>query len=332
LGNTGVGLEISGQNTTPGNTTEIIVLGNTFRSNGVWASTGLQLNSYESRVKIEANQFYTFNSSAGTAYAIFVGDGDPPLIVGNTFNSCAYGIWVNSASVASGVISTNCFWNLPTAYAARAINLASAGDGWLIEQNCIDSDPVNGGVGITIASGNQHRVIGNRIQATNPMSISMNDGLVEGNIVLKNVSDGVGAIRIQNSSSCNVVRNNVVTNTPGYTISIEGTSDYNQVSGNQFPASIDASGDVSNTSTGTHNTIDSNSQNAIFVSEFLRLLPSVAVGTTQVAAPHGLGYTPAQVLVSMTSVGSIYRSATSDATNVYLTADAPLRTADVYVR
>jgi hypothetical protein len=332
LGNTGVGLEIAGQNTAPGNTTEIIVLANTVRSNGVWGSTGLQVNSYTSRVKIEGNQFYTFNSSAGTAYAIFVGDGDPPLIVGNSFNSCAYGIWVNSANVAAGVISANAFWNLPTAYAARAINLASSGDGWLIEQNCINSDPLSGGLGIAVASGNQHRIIGNRIQATNPMSISMNDGLVEGNIVLKNVNDGVGGIRIQNSSSRNVVRNNTVTNTPGYTISIEGTSDYNQVSGNQFPTSITPNGDVHITTTGTHNTVDSNSQNAIFVSEFPRLLPSVTVGPTQVALPHGLGYAPAQVLVSMTSMGNIYRSAASDATNVYLTADASLRTADVYVR
>ena len=332
LGNTGIGLELTGQNTAPGATTEIVVLGNTFHSNGACGSTGLQINGFTSRVKIEGNQFYNFNSSAGTSYAIFIASGDSPIIVANSFNSCAYGVWVNSSAVATGVISANSFWNLPTAFGSRAINLAAAGDGWLIEQNCVDADPVNGGLGIVIASGNQHRIIGNRIRAVGPIVISMNDGLVLGNVLLKNVNDGVGAIRLENASLRNVVRDNSVTNTPGFTISIEGTSDYNQVGGNQFPTSTSANGDVRITATGTHNTVDSNSQNGIFVSESFRLLPAVTVGTTQVTVAHGLGYAPAQVLISMTSPGNVYRSAASDAVNIYLTADASSRSADVFVR
>ena len=190
----------------------------------------------------------------------------------------------------------------------------------------------SGGLGIVIASGNQHRIIGNRIRAASPIVISMNDGLVLGNVVLKNVNDGVGGIRLENASLRNVVRDNSVTNTPGFTISIEGTSDYNQVGGNQFPTSTSANGDVRITTTGTHNTVDSNSQNGIFVSDSFRLLPAVTVGPTQVTVAHGLGYAPAQVLISMTSAGSIYRSASSDAVNIYLTADASSRTADVFVR
>jgi len=332
LGNTGIGLELTGQNTVPGGTTEIIVLGNTFYSNGACGSTGLQVNGYTSRVKIEGNQFNNFNSNIGTSYAVFIASGDPPIIVANSFNSCSYSVWVNSTAVATGVISANSFWNLPTAFASRAINLAAAGDGWLIEQNCVDCDPVNGGLGIVIASGNQHRVIGNRIRAVGPIVISMNDGLVLGNVCLKGVNDGVGAIRVENASLRNVVRDNAVTNTGGYTISIEGTSDYNQVGGNQFPTSVSVNGDVRITTTATHNTVDSNSQNGIFVSQSLRLLPAVPVGTAQVTVAHGLGYAPAQVLISMTSAGSIHRSAASDTVNIYLTADASSRSADVFVR
>ena len=332
LGNTGLGLELTGQNTLPGLTTEIIVIGNTFRSNGACATTGLQVNGYTSRVKIEANQFYTFNASTGGCIAIFIASGDPPIIVGNSFNSCEYGVWVNSASTSTGVISTNSFWNLPSASPARAINLAAAGDGWLIEQNCVDSDPVSGGIGLFVESGNQHRIIGNRIRAATPMLVSMNDGLITGNVVLKAVNDGSGAIRLLYASLRNLVRNNAVTNTGGFTISVEGTADYNQVNDNQFPTSTSPNGDIRVTSTATHNNVGSNSQNAIFVSDSLLALHSVTVGTTQISVAHGLGYTPTQALISMSSPGIIYRSAASDATNVYVTADAASRTADIYVR
>jgi hypothetical protein len=40
---------------------------------------------------------------------------------------------------------------------------------------------------------------------------------------------------------------------------------------------------------------------------------------------------PRVVTVAMTSSGQIWRSASPDATNVYLTADGPNRRADVFV-
>ena len=57
----------------------------------------------------------------------------------------------------------------------------------------------------------------------------------------------------------------------------------------------------------------------------------MTVGTTQVAIPHGLGSTPTVVIVTMTSSGSIYQSASADGTNIYLTATSASQTADVYV-
>jgi parallel beta-helix repeat protein len=55
------------------------------------------------------------------------------------------------------------------------------------------------------------------------------------------------------------------------------------------------------------------------------------VGTAQTAVQHGLPYTPRAVQVLMKSPGTVWRSAPSDANNVYLTADAPNRRAEVTV-
>lgn len=58
---------------------------------------------------------------------------------------------------------------------------------------------------------------------------------------------------------------------------------------------------------------------------------SVVVGPQQVAVAHGLPFTPTTVLIGMTSPGSIWRSQLSDATNVYLRADAEGRRADILI-
>jgi parallel beta-helix repeat protein len=55
------------------------------------------------------------------------------------------------------------------------------------------------------------------------------------------------------------------------------------------------------------------------------------VGATETAVPHGLGYAPQAVTVTMRSPGTIWQSRAADATSVYLTADASGRQADVIV-
>lgn len=46
---------------------------------------------------------------------------------------------------------------------------------------------------------------------------------------------------------------------------------------------------------------------------------------------HTLGYTPTRITIEPTSAGQIWRSAVSDSTNIYLTADVDGRTCDIYV-
>ena len=125
----------------PGGTTEIVVLGNTFHFEWSlridWAAGQRDHLTRENRgepvLHLQFKRRHIIRD--------FHREWRSSHYRGNSFNSCAYGIWVNSSAVATGVISTNSFWNLPTAFASRAINLAAAGDGWLIEQNCIDCDP-----------------------------------------------------------------------------------------------------------------------------------------------------------------------------------------------
>lgn len=66
-----------------------------------------------------------------------------------------------------------------------------------------------------------------------------------------------------------------------------------------------------------------------------KALGSQTVGTTQATIAHGLGYTPTEVIITPTTsqaTGSVWRSAASDATNIFLTATAAGITCDVFVR
>jgi len=58
---------------------------------------------------------------------------------------------------------------------------------------------------------------------------------------------------------------------------------------------------------------------------------AATVAATQTTIAHGLSYAPLSVAVTMTSAGTVWKSAASDATNIYLTADDAGRTCDVLV-
>jgi len=64
---------------------------------------------------------------------------------------------------------------------------------------------------------------------------------------------------------------------------------------------------------------------------FADIIVDAGGGGTHTTIAHGLSYAPTSIQVMMTSAGNAYRSASSDATNIYLTADADSRTADILV-
>lgn len=63
----------------------------------------------------------------------------------------------------------------------------------------------------------------------------------------------------------------------------------------------------------------------------LTLLTNKTIGASQTTIAHGQSYIPKVYAIVLTSAGQIWRSAASDATNIYLTADAAGRTCDVVI-
>jgi hypothetical protein len=262
LGQTGEGMELTGQAGIPGFNSDNLLMGNTLFSNGNFACIGVSLGFLSYQPKVIGNQFVNF-VGATAAYAINVGGASYPTISGNSINGCAICIFVNSTSSSQGIITGNTINNISPNIAGVGIDLASAGDGWLIDGNTAIGDPANGGTGVLISSGNQHTVTNNRLVVSGPIAATMNDGVVSNNYVLKNINNGVGAVRLVGASARNVVKDNTITNTPGYTISLEGTADYNIVTGNRFATSTSANGDVHITTSGTHNQSNPNCTNSL---------------------------------------------------------------------
>ncbi len=60
-------------------------------------------------------------------------------------------------------------------------------------------------------------------------------------------------------------------------------------------------------------------------------LAANTVGATQATIAHGLSYTPNIYSIVMTSAGTVWRSAATDAPNIYLTADSASRTCDIWL-
>lgn len=64
---------------------------------------------------------------------------------------------------------------------------------------------------------------------------------------------------------------------------------------------------------------------------YAREIVGVSVGTTQTAIPHGLGYPPRHVIVSLGETGAVTQSAAPDATYVYLVTTGAARTVNLLV-
>lgn len=85
------------------------------------------------------------------------------------------------------------------------------------------------------------------------------------------------------------------------------------------------------------NRLDGNASTGLFLGTAtdVNVVPNrkltATVNIAQVTVAHGLSYAPQSVAVSMTSAGTVWKSAASDATNIYLSADADGRTCDIMV-
>ena len=309
---------IQGQPGTPGASTDITVNGNAFLGTGGAFDFALNIGNYTARVNVTGNTFKNFTSPSAYGIVLQGVDNGPPQIVGNRFsNFGGKAIFVSCQGTlpSGGVISGNAFGMLGGAY---AILFQFAGDGWLIAGNTI----AGGARGIQIENGGADRIIGNQIAGTtdNPILLMTADNLVLGNTLAVTAFGVYGDVRGYTANALrNIIRGNLLNNTQGfYSVYLDSGADYNVVQDNTV-----LGGALAQTGAGIHNVLAPN--NTSLVS-----LGAVSVGPYQVAVAHGLGYTPGAVEITMTSPGSVNQSAAADANNLYLTADDPGRTAQVY--
>lgn len=122
------------------------------------------------------------------------------------------------------------------------------------------------------------------------------------------------------------MRSNLSTSVGTRDINVGTGAMYNVISEFAHPGTVfDGSGNSTNQKDPIHTLTYSRRERP-------KALGEQTVGTSQATIAHGLPYKPTEVLVVMTGDGSIWKSAAANATNIYLTADAAGRTAEIYVR
>jgi len=330
----GEAMEVTGQaadGTGYGPTNDILIQGNYIYSDGTRRETGIQVGSYAARCKIQNNSLVNFKGNT-EAYPIVVQGDNPALIIGNTFTDSYRAIYINASGVRGGQILNNHVVNGQTS--GIAINLSVAGAEWLIAGNSVDYAGPGFGILVEATGGAKHRITGNRVRigagggaGGSAVDVRTADCLIQGNVLENNDPGNTGAINLVGALRA-IVRQNVAHSASNrYTVVLLSSADYNLIQDN----SLDAAS-ILQSGAGAHNIIEPNHAPTYTAPSTLKTLGSQTVGTSQATIAHGLGYAPTQVVVTMTSAGNIYKSAASDGTNVYLTADASGRTAEVYVR
>jgi parallel beta-helix repeat protein len=253
-------------------------------------------------------------------------------ISGNSCDSSNWGIWLNNAGSSGAPKDNAVVGNTAVGTANNGIQLSSITD-------CVVTDNV-------LRDHGSHGIFarGSRGCAFNGNVVTSND---QAGIVLQDTSDCVCTGNIcsnngQNTASSNY-RSGIVLYQTG------GTCANNVVSGNRC---FDSQGSktqnygiaILNSVVNTvlsGNLLEGNGSSKNALNESSVAIPqtfnvpyrrlTATVGSSQASVPHGLPYTPNVVTITMTSSGTVYKSAPADGTNVYLRADGPNRTAELLV-
>jgi len=292
----------------------------------------------------------TVNGSGETGIFLWNSSGDCGYnaVAGNTVHACEDGIHIednahdNAISgntaisnsrygiAASGVGSNTLVGNVSRLNGSDGIHVESSSN-FVVADNLVDD---NGRMGIYIRTAPGCAVTGNVVKNSKWNGIEISSGssspiagsVCSGNVCVGNGNGAVGGqqagIHIRQAEVGIPLNGNLCydggSNTQLYGIAVTDSSasevllQGNALSGNVQSGLSIASG------------------NAIATTPD-RILQGISVGPNQTAVRHGLPYVPVTVSICMTSPGTVWRSAPSDATNVYVTADAPKRTADIAV-
>lgn len=326
--NTGYGVKIqTGDVTEP--TYDIVFTNNTLiGSNSNTPPTRMFVRTLGA-VQIIGNTFHDCQIT-GNQPLNLDGGSTQSVIRNNTFRNCGGGIRLECGQPA--VIDGNTFM-LPatTGGTIYVVNSASAA-AHSITNNVMDANGINcRGIEIAADAGDYHRITHNTLKNFINTGIDVRRGfcIVTHNFIsTTNVFGGIGlytATAVQNIVALNIVDCN-----QGRAIYLDTGAGYNVVQENTL---IGAGAGVNNSSgLLTNQTSPNHAGTFTRIVGVLKALGAQTVGASQATIAHGLAYTPTEVQVTMTSAGTIWKSAASDGTNIYLTADDADRTAEIFVR
>jgi len=322
ISNQGSCFEVAGQSGVI--TTDILIQGNICYGQAAHTDDN-SVNGLAYRISIINNHFIDYTHASNNA-PVFIGGLSGPqdiLVAGNQFTNCRGGVRLNNNT--DGMVVVN---NVSRNTLGNAIQLLS-GSGHLVTGNRVET--TNNVHCVYIGAGGRHKVTSNYLKSNGGSAIlcERGDNLIEANECINSSAGNQGAIHITGANALRnkVYRNNCESTTGRRAIRIESSADYTLVQDNTL-----INGDITESSAGTHNLTEPNHTATVTKAMMLKALGAQTVGTSEATIAHGLGYAPTVVQITMTSAGQIYKSAASDGTNIYLTADDADRTAEVFVR
>jgi hypothetical protein len=323
LSNDGSYFEVTGQSGQL--TTDILISGNYSISDGTRRENAVVVNGSAFRIMVRGNTYVNFTNTTGVIFLGGLATSGDISIDGNQFFNSRTIIRLNNNSNGV-VISNNLGRGLLPGGSLTWIEIDTGGN------HVIHGNSLSGtGYGLFVGGNGINRITGNSITtSTNSYCVNLasSDNVFTDNQCSGTGNQGASVVRFNGSR--NIVRTNDVDSGGmggSRAVYFDG-GDYNIFQDNTL-AGI---GYIDSRFGGPHNTLEPNHNIAVTKTSTLKSLGSVAVGASQIAVQHGLGYAPSVVTITMTSPGNIYKSAPSDANYIYLTADADGRTAEIYAR
>jgi parallel beta-helix repeat protein len=254
------------------------------------------------------------------------------VIAGNSVYGCNWGIWANDAGNSGGPKANSITGNSVTNSKNIGIQLQGVTE-TVVADNVVRS---NGSHGIWLIRSRGCALVSNMCSRNSQSGILIedsSDNVCNGNTAMSNGQSSsspnlkTGIVLLQTSSACanNVVTGNRCLDTQGtptqtYGIAALSSTDNNLVAGNLIEGNGSTSRALLLSSAATPKT---------WTTPYRRI--TATVGNSQTGVSHGLPYTPLSITITMTSSGNVWKSAPSDSSKVYLTADGPNRTVEILV-
>jgi hypothetical protein len=320
--NTGRGFTVtSGDATEP--TRDIILRNNTFVGSGIVDSklTGGHIFTLGA-VTIEGNAFVDCRRGGIEGVLTATGANTRLILRGNTFRGCSGGA-IRLAAQQPALIDGNTATDLADTSAVFYIEDSANSIGHVITDNYVNGDAI----AIYVAKGKYHRITQNTHLNCTWVSIAIGAPHC---IVTHNYVQGSDSARLINVDTVagTIIKHNIVVSNSSQAIYLY-TCTGSVVQENTLIGTPNGVTD----DTGTGNQITPNHTGTFSrIVGVLKSLGAQTVNGTQATIAHDLAYTPTQITIQMTSAGTIWKSAASDGTNIYLTADDAGRTAEVFVR